>query len=68
MSSDILIYITNMHGDDTVHKPAEPAQVQATIGDDNPNDDSAGGKDKTNPNASMSADEIIDANNFLGDL
>ncbi len=41
----------------------DPLKIQ---GGDNPADDIV--KDKSEPNQSLKAEEIIEANNFLGDL
>lgn len=61
-------YAPNMEVNDTQHKAVDPNKVAPIIHDDNPNDQNVGDKEKTDPNANLGAEEIIDANNFLGDL
>jgi len=61
-------YAPNMEVNKKQHKAVDPAHVAPIIHDDNPNDHLVGTGQKTDPNANLGAEEILDANNFLGDL
>lgn len=61
-------YAPNMTVNDKLHNTVDPTKAAKIIRDDNPKDLDVGSREKTDPNDTMRADEIIDANNFLGDL
>lgn len=57
-----------MTTEEKIEKKTNRKQAVTIIHDDNPKDLDVVGQEKTDPNSTMRAEEILHANNFLGDL